>query len=64
MKVSFETCKSIRENSRLQSAQFGGREEEAVRNEDDCWPTPAIEVLVELDKCLLGRKEWDYGDQW
>jgi hypothetical protein len=46
MKVSFETSKSIRENSRLQSAQFGGREEEVVRNEDDCWPTPAVEILA------------------
>ena len=35
MKVPLETSESIRENSRLQSAQFGGHEEKAARNGDD-----------------------------
>ena len=35
MKAPFETSKSIRENSRLQSAQFGGHEEKAARNGDN-----------------------------
>jgi hypothetical protein len=42
MKVPFETSRSIRESSRLPSAQFGGREEKAGRDEDDCWPTPRL----------------------